>query len=60
VKKSFLTIGNAIEYWEEVNETLENVESKNGDELVPGSYGVPMMNWECRYCGFRDLYCKGI
>jgi len=53
-------IGSAIEYWEEVNETLENVSSDNGVELIPGSYGVPMMNWECRYCGFKDIHCQGI
>ena len=53
-------IGNAIEYWEELNETLENVTSENGEELIPGSYGVPMMNWECRYCGFKDIYCQGV
>ena len=53
-------IGSAIEYWEEVNETLEDVSSDNGAELIPGSYGTPMMNWECRYCGFKDIHCQGI
>ena len=53
-------INSALEYWEELNEYLENVNSENGKELIPGSYGVPMMNWECRYCGFKDLYCQGI
>ena len=53
-------IGNAIEYWEELNEYLENVNSENGEELIPGSYGVPMMNWECRYCGYKDIYCQGL
>ena len=53
-------IGNAIEYWEEVNDTLEDVSSDNGAELIPGSYGTPMMNWECRYCGFKDIHCQGI
>ena len=53
-------INSALEYWEELNEYLENVNSDNGKELIPGSYGVPMMNWECRYCGFKDLYCQGI
>ena len=53
-------IGSAIEYWEEVNETLDGVTSDNGAELIPGSYGVPMMNWECRYCGFKDIHCQGI
>ena len=50
----------AIEYWEELNETLEDVKSVDGSELVPGSYGVPMMNWECRYCGFKDIHCQGV
>ena len=53
-------ISNAIEYWEELNDTLEGVKSENGNELIPGSYGVPMMNWECRYCGFKDIYCQGV
>ena len=53
-------ISNAIEYWEELNDTLEGVKSENGNELIPGSYGVPMMNWECRYCGFKDIHCPGI
>jgi len=53
-------IGSAIEYWEELGEYLEGVESENGEELIPGSYGVPMMNWECRYCGFKDIYCQGL
>tara|TARA_R110002051_G_scaffold34467_2_gene76784 strand:+ start:2233 stop:2976 length:744 start_codon:yes stop_codon:yes gene_type:complete len=53
-------IGSAVEYWEEVNETLDGVTSDNGAELIPGSYGVPMMNWECRYCGFKDIHCQGI
>ena len=53
-------ISNAIEYWEELNDTLEGVKSENGNELIPGSYGVPMMNWECRYCGFKDIHCAGI
>ena len=44
----------------ELNDTLEGVKSENGNELIPGSYGVPMMNWECRYCGFKDIHCPGI
>jgi len=43
-----------------LNEYLENVNSENGEELIPGSYGVPMMNWECRYCGYKDIYCQGL
>ena len=53
-------IGSAIEYWEELAEALERVDSDNGLELIPGTYGVPMMNWECRYCGFKDIHCQGI
>ena len=53
-------VGAAIEYWEELGETLQDVTSDNGAELIPGSYGVPMMNWECRYCGFKDIHCQGI
>ncbi len=49
---------NALEYWETLTEALEGV--TNPDDLIPGiDYGVPMMDWECRYCGFTD-YCKGI
>jgi len=50
-------IDRAIEYWEELNEHSEGTES---DAMVVGSYGVPMENWECRYCGFKDIYCKGV
>ena len=47
----------AMEYWEELNEYSENTTS---EDLEVGSYGVPMENWECRYCGFKDIYCKGV
>ena len=53
-------ISAAIDYWEEANEFTANISSKNGEELVPGSYGTPMMNWECRYCGYKDIHCPGI
>ena len=45
-------------YWEECAESIKNIEQ--ADELIPGvDYGVPMMDWECRYCGFTK-YCKGV
>ena len=48
----------AIEYWTSLAQTLDDIEDP--DELIPGvDYGVPMMDWECRYCGFTQ-YCKGI
>ena len=50
-------IDRAIEYWEELNEYSDETTS---DDMIVGSYGVPMENWECRYCGFKDIYCKGV
>ena len=50
-------IDKAIEYWEELNEYSDESTS---EDMVVGSYGVPMENWECRYCGFKDIYCKGV
>ena len=50
-------IDKAMEYWEELNEYSDSTTS---DDMVVGSYGVPMENWECRYCGFKDIYCKGV
>jgi len=49
---------NALEYWTTLQESLEDV--KTHEDMIPGiDYGVPMMDWECRYCGFTK-YCKGI
>lgn len=50
-------IDRATEYWEELNEHTEETTSA---DMVVGSYGVPMENWECRYCGFKDIHCKGV
>ena len=50
-------INRATEYWEELNEHSEEVTS---EDMRVGSYGVPMENWECRYCGFKDIHCKGV
>ena len=48
----------ALEYWTECTEALEGV--TDPDTMMPGlDYGVPMMDWECRYCGFTK-HCKGI
>ena len=49
----------ALEYWTECSESLAKVEDPESD-LIPGvDFGVPMMDWECRYCGFTK-HCKGI
>ena len=50
-------IEKALEYWEDLREYTENT---NSEDLEVGSYGVPMSNWECRYCGFKDIHCKGV
>jgi len=50
-------IDTALEYWEELNDYTEH---ETIESLEPGTYGVPMENWECRYCGFKDIHCKGI
>tara|TARA_R100000656_G_scaffold118818_1_gene92561 strand:+ start:1116 stop:1841 length:726 start_codon:yes stop_codon:yes gene_type:complete len=47
----------AMEYWEELNEYSDTTTS---EDMSIGSYGVPMENWECKYCGFKDIYCKGV
>ena len=48
----------AIEYWTECGEAVNSV--TDPETMVPGlDYGVPMMDWECRYCGFTK-HCKGI
>jgi predicted RecB family nuclease len=49
----------ALEYWQDCIEALDGVTNPD-EELIPGlNYGVPMMDWECRYCGFTE-HCKGI
>lgn len=48
----------ALQYWDDCWESINNVE--NPDDLIPGiDFGVPMMDWECRYCGYTK-YCKGV
>tara|TARA_R100000152_G_C6781543_1_gene216253 strand:+ start:764 stop:1504 length:741 start_codon:yes stop_codon:yes gene_type:complete len=50
-------IEQALEYWEDLREYTDGVKS---EDLKVGSYGVPMQNWECRYCSYKDIHCKGI
>jgi len=46
----------AKEYWEEVNEILDEIEEP--EELVPGeSINVPIERWECNYCAYASK-CK--
>jgi len=51
-------IQKAMEYWEECNDYLENEDGS--DVLRVGNYGVPMENWECKYCNYQTIHCKGI
>ena len=54
-------IQDSITYWEELNDYVDGIDEElNFDNLEPGTYGIPMENWECRYCGFKDIYCKGV
>jgi CRISPR/Cas system-associated exonuclease Cas4 (RecB family) len=48
-------IQQAIDYWGEVNTTLEGIEEP--DDLTRGSYGIPNEDWECGYCPFESI-CK--
>ena len=48
-------IQQAIDYWGEVNTTLEGIEEP--DDLPRGSYGIPNEDWECGYCPFESI-CK--
>ena len=50
-------IDKAMDYWSDLNDYAED---STPEQLIPGSYGVPMENWECRYCGFKDIHCPGI
>lgn len=53
-------IEDALVYWEELNDYTDNIQVDEWDSLTPGTYGIPMENWECRYCSFKDIYCKGV
>lgn len=49
-------IKKALDYWSDLNDYA----GEGSEALIPGSYGTPMENWECRYCGFKDIHCPGI
>lgn len=51
-------IEKAMEYWEEIYEHTEG--GKSSEDMQVGSYGVPMENWECNYCNFKNIQCDGI
>ena len=57
-------VGDALEYWEELKNFIDDLDDVNDVESInqieTGTYGVPMENWECRYCNFKDIYCKGV
>ena len=49
-------IDKALEYWIEIHEMKEDMGESFEDELIPQvSYGVPMQDWECRYCQFYSI-----
>lgn len=48
-------VDHALFYWVELNEALEN-------DKVPevGDYNTPVSNWECKYCPYHKIHCKGV
>ena len=49
-------IGEALTYWEDVNEIKEDLGKSFETELEPMiTYGVPMQDWECSYCQFESI-----
>jgi len=49
-------IDKALEYWIEIHEMKEDIGNSFEDELMPQiSYGVPMQDWECRYCQYYSI-----
>ena len=49
-------IDDAFEYWAELNEEVE----VNGEPPEIGTHNVPIYNWECKYCPYHKIHCKGI
>ena len=49
-------IEKAFEYWTEVFEMKEEMDKGFEDELIPEiTYGVPVQDWECRYCQYYSI-----
>jgi len=44
----------AAQYWEEVNDVIEEMEQDLESVQPHGMVGVPFADWECRYCQFQD------
>jgi CRISPR/Cas system-associated exonuclease Cas4 (RecB family) len=47
-------IQNAFYYWIELNESID----EEGKPEI-GSYNTPVYNWECKYCNYYKIHCKG-
>ena len=49
-------IDKAREYWTEMFEMKEDMGKGFEEELLPEvSYGVPVQDWECRYCQYYSI-----
>ena len=49
-------IGKAEFYWNEIYYLKEEIEENFEDELIPEiTHGVPVEDWECRYCQFYSI-----
>ena len=50
---------NAFEYWTDLVETQQEADN-DPDNLEAGTQNNPVMDWECKYCEFHNVYCDGI
>ena len=47
---------NALTYWSDVYDMKEDIGNYFREELIPEiEFGVPMQDWECRYCQFYSI-----
>jgi len=48
-------LDSALHYWIELTEALDN-------NKMPevGDYSTPVYNWECNYCPYHNIHCKGV
>ena len=57
-----LWMDEAKRYWENLAEILEDFGAEGppiGWKVYDKSV-VPIQRWECKYCSFHNVYCKGI
>ena len=54
-----LALESAIEYWQDLNDFIEDGGNEYISSILPNeAIGVPMQDWECKYCNYK-IICKG-